>query len=824
MSEENIVSECTKAITDCPQNYINSGGSCYQYKNEAVPNCTTFVATASENFPTNQYSSKSQVENPYDCVMNCWGDNDCYACGYNKSSGECRLYSSSSTNQSKNRFSLFRSALKNDPQGDTACYFKRTSGTSKECINFVTTDKTISVNVNDRKDGNLLPKIESKYLGGSCRDYIAKHDVGSDKSNIASDMAKWCQNNKDKQVCTDFCNETNYSSYCNPPFPSSIIVFTVLFFISLFGVFIIYKKHPNKKTLEFGLPIVALFFILTIYKSISYATKSKGGFTGNKPDYPQNIDVDSLCTKTPGKCGGVSGCSFSSINKTTSLWDGFFSRKDNKWYAIGAGGAALSPDGISWVDMPSPGNLVLTAYETVGGDEYAFALFNDQIKSIYYLSNGVWTKSALPVETRNMKFVNNSLVSMNGASCNLYQPGEIISGKSLGAPSIFDSGTGLGNVTGVTVSSKNMTVLAYGGESTTNPVYSIFYTDKIDWTSPTKPSWNIAKLPTTYKFIGDVIYVKSLDIFIAVGYGAVLYSSDGINWATATGTTPTDTYYSAVAYGNNIIVAGTSILLSNDGKTFAEKARFTKGDFGLGNPHIGFDGEKYILFSSSDVTKYSKDLVVWENISLGCGWCQYQKTVSPNDSYGFPVTSSSFCPPHGYSSTDWKLVTNPNNCCPYGFDDYYGVCYERPPKIIITTGTLSCGGSVAVSDTSKSPPVPLLKDGKQVYIGPSEPQYAVSVTEDSAKSPVYNFFNVVGVPATTAVNTYKYCKGTSWTVSGTGVDAPSNKQTVRTTYTVDLSTIKNNLDSMVDSVSLGGKTVVIDPQNKTCQWPPPEPF
>ena len=101
-------------------------------------------------------------------------------------------------------------------------------------------------------------------------------------------MSQWCGNNKDMNVCENFC----LNNECPSKNFSSMIVFGILMFVSIFLVVIAFKN--KKLTIYKVLSIISTvtFIFLLVMSIIDYTKKN---YSGTKQDYIPSFESENQC-------------------------------------------------------------------------------------------------------------------------------------------------------------------------------------------------------------------------------------------------------------------------------------------------------------------------------------------------------------------------------------------------------------------------------------------------------------------------------------------------------------------------------------------------
>lgn len=311
----NNVDNCLSEVLNCGKNEIDINGTCYSIDTQNIqqqnPKYNTFVSLNKTNASGTNIEGRrintNTTTNPkninyanYDnitslqCISKCNNDPNCSAVQFNygnaneiNANGYCQVYNLPQSNNAftsgnavpstgytcANTYSkIFRSnksnnfQIKDNDKGDTG-----------EILLFEKTNKNF-------KNTPKIIKLLSEYQGGLCR-----NGVDTDSDDLTKGyMSQWCGNNKDMNVCENFC----LNNECPSKNFSSMIVFGILMFVSIFLVVIAFKN--KKLTIYKVLSIISTvtFIFLLVMSIIDYTKKN---YPGTKQDYIPRFESGNTC-------------------------------------------------------------------------------------------------------------------------------------------------------------------------------------------------------------------------------------------------------------------------------------------------------------------------------------------------------------------------------------------------------------------------------------------------------------------------------------------------------------------------------------------------
>ena len=319
----NNVDICLSEVLDCGKGEIDINGTCYyidvQNTQQQNPKYNTFVSlnttNASGSKNKGQHINTGNTKNTnyanYDnitslqCISKCNNDPDCSAVQFNyndktdetdeiNANGYCQIYNLEDDKSSLKDGNTILSWNEGNtiPSTGYTCAntYNKIFRSSNESNNFQikNTDKNTilqfeTTNKNFKNTPKII-KLLSKYQGGLCR-----NGVETDSDDLKKGyMSQWCGNNKDMNVCENFCqnNECPSKSF------SSMIVFGILMFVSIFLVVIAFKN--KKLTIYKVLSIISTvtFIFLLVMSIIDYTKKN---YPGTKQDYIPSFESGNTC-------------------------------------------------------------------------------------------------------------------------------------------------------------------------------------------------------------------------------------------------------------------------------------------------------------------------------------------------------------------------------------------------------------------------------------------------------------------------------------------------------------------------------------------------
>lgn len=315
---------CDQQIPDCGQDYVPVGKSCFKSFPYTDPACLQF-----NWIPYNSiyWLNNAIVDNVpvTECIRQCTVSANCDAAKYNFDNGSCELvYHNPDPNPILPK--------EKNPPNCIGLYAKY--GTGKNCASVNKKDGSVlTMHFDQYQPVNMVPKVGSDYQGIDCRKYASSNslDVNKYKSGL-QDFANWCVKNPDIDTCKSFCDNENYAPFCSTPFPKSMILYILMFFVFLFAVIVIYtKKYSTSQKWKgvFGVCIAFLivFGALSSWKVVDFI-KHSGRYSGTKPDFTNPSGLPRDCTQFRYDCTQLQGQSQCTVNAQqpdkavfASLWD-----------------------------------------------------------------------------------------------------------------------------------------------------------------------------------------------------------------------------------------------------------------------------------------------------------------------------------------------------------------------------------------------------------------------------------------------------------------------------------------------------------------------
>lgn len=310
----NNVDNCLSEVLNCGKNEIDINGTCYSIDTQNIqqqnPKYNTFVSlnTTNASGTTNkgQHIDTKNSENinyaNYDnitslqCISKCNNDPNCSAVQFNygnaneinpneiNENGYCQVY-----NLPDNAFTP-GNAIPVTTDYTCANTYSKIFRSSNKSNNFQIKDNDKNkillfekTNKNFKNTPKII-KLLSEYQGGLCR-----NGVDTDSNDLTKGyMSQWCGNNKDMNVCENFC----LNNECPSKNFSSMIVFGILMFVSIFLVVIAFKN--KKLTIYKVLSIISTvtFIFLLVMSIIDYTKKN---YSGTKQDYIPSFESENQC-------------------------------------------------------------------------------------------------------------------------------------------------------------------------------------------------------------------------------------------------------------------------------------------------------------------------------------------------------------------------------------------------------------------------------------------------------------------------------------------------------------------------------------------------
>jgi hypothetical protein len=312
--------QCLQQTPDCGSEDLNLNGICYNFSNNPK-NCDTYTQQFQDYLST-QYISNQDNVSLLNCIGLCHTNNQCEAVkfSYNDSQanemdviGNCKLLNS------KNTINLLPQPI----TGYSCCdnFDRQDVDTSTSCVNILGQNSSVSIDLTSGKIAPMNEKIITKYQGVDCRKQVSNTNLDPNQnSDLLTAMGGWCNNNRDIDVCKNFCENELYKNFCDSSSLNKIPIITaVIFFSLLFIIIMLYLKVENPKIKFYAVIILSIIMItLTIYGSVKYIEESKNnGFPGGKPDYTRTnwtwnnsgcqIQQFYKCTWTNPSCCGNNG-------------------------------------------------------------------------------------------------------------------------------------------------------------------------------------------------------------------------------------------------------------------------------------------------------------------------------------------------------------------------------------------------------------------------------------------------------------------------------------------------------------------------------------
>jgi len=162
-------------------------------------------------------------------------------------------------------------------------------------------------------------------------------------------------------------------------------------------------------------------------------------------------------------------------------------------------------------------------------------------------------------------------------------------------------------------------------------------------------------------FLYSVTY--GADKFVAVGVDKFMYSTDAINWTTATAPTTVDQSWTSVTYGNGKFVAVSStsttinrVMYSPDGINWTQAAAAAQ----LSWQAVTYGNGMFVAIanSGSNCVMYSSDGINWTSSSVEAEPNKAWSTVAYGNGKFVALTSSENLTMHSTDGITWSAVTN----------------------------------------------------------------------------------------------------------------------------------------------------------------------
>jgi len=253
-----------------------------------------------------------------DCIKYCSQNKDCDAISYSyvdptqnemSTIGLCQLI--------KNNAPGNEGPLPATGYGCTV-NFTRENESNNNCVNIMGNKSSVSIDLGSGQPAPLRERVETKYLGAECRKQIVDSELDPTKDqDVLQAMGSWCQQNKDIDVCKDFCRNDNYSNFCDIKAPIWPFIFIGLCFVIIFIIVLVVirtnKSRVRTVLISVSAIVAAGLLGYGLYQLIEF--NSNKGYSGSKKDYTRSkwswtssgckINVIETCSWTnPTSCGG----------------------------------------------------------------------------------------------------------------------------------------------------------------------------------------------------------------------------------------------------------------------------------------------------------------------------------------------------------------------------------------------------------------------------------------------------------------------------------------------------------------------------------------
>lgn len=296
-----ISKNCTELVANCDQNKIPLGTYCYPFSYNNKKNNTTF--TSQDRMVTGSINSISETSLP-ECAYDCYANSNCGAFAFMSEQNTQDGFIPTTTGtcyQFDNNYSLIQQPLQGFSNQCASVYTKNI-GTDNGLSIVSLDNESLDIDLDNKVLTEQLPKIQTTYSGSPCRAELAGTSLTDpDSDQVIQDMVNWCEKNRDKQVCNEFCNNIYYNEYCTWQNKSNIPIYIsfVLFLISVF--ILIYFARSNKKI--YTILTTCFIFAIIIYVIVFYIKKNRTD-SQNKPDYTPWFSKDfSNCQDSTCKNG-----------------------------------------------------------------------------------------------------------------------------------------------------------------------------------------------------------------------------------------------------------------------------------------------------------------------------------------------------------------------------------------------------------------------------------------------------------------------------------------------------------------------------------------
>lgn len=298
------VDDCALIKPDCDSNSIPIFNNCYPVsRTPSNKNYDIFKSTRQTGNLQNILGITDNLTLP-ECILTCKTNPSCGALSFlynNKNSsldfnttGTCSIAQSYQTTGTQGI---------NVGSGQCGDYYTRIlNNTPSDSSIAITSSNGTALYIDSNSvEAQTAPVIESNYGGVNCRKFISSNNVDTDLYNDSlSDFADWCRNNQSIDTCVDFCNNVNYSKYCdwtlNVTVEKILLLFGIWLFILFLGIFLSVRYTGDRKV-----RVIAVFIVILLLFG-SYIIYLVVIRNRKKTDYKSNIILPSTT------CGTITGC------------------------------------------------------------------------------------------------------------------------------------------------------------------------------------------------------------------------------------------------------------------------------------------------------------------------------------------------------------------------------------------------------------------------------------------------------------------------------------------------------------------------------------
>ena len=231
---------CSAEIHDCGPSTLPVSTGCISLSTSPSSDCIIITPTSIKT--PNSISRAGYRAVPFDrtsnvsfadCAISCAKDERCTQLEYARTNGYvdtgiCNLY--------RDTGDLYG----DDTQLSLFSDVQRPAGSSSQCITLNLPKGPISISSTLDTSGPRSTRTESDYQGVGCRKWLTDETRNTtDNIDSIQAMGRWCQSNKDVDVCDAFCSTDAYFKYCGIYIPIELLVsIGVLLILALIAIFV----------------------------------------------------------------------------------------------------------------------------------------------------------------------------------------------------------------------------------------------------------------------------------------------------------------------------------------------------------------------------------------------------------------------------------------------------------------------------------------------------------------------------------------------------------------------------------------------------------